>query len=70
VVEEGKIESRADGIFPALSKDNMASVVTIMKSIKDVLRVISHTIVVTLHIADPVSWRGRWRRFGGMVRMA
>jgi hypothetical protein len=69
VVEEGEIEGCADGIFQSLSKDSVASIVAIMKSIEDVLGIISHTIIVTLHIADPVPWRRRWRRLGRMMRM-
>jgi hypothetical protein len=55
VVEEGEIEGCADGIFQSLSKDSMTSIVATMKSIEDVLGIIRHTIIVTLHIADPVS---------------
>jgi hypothetical protein len=70
VVEEGEVEGRADCIFQSLSKDNMTSVVAIMKGIEDVLGIISHTITVALHIADPVPWRRRWRRLGRMKWMA
>jgi hypothetical protein len=51
VFQESQIESRPDGIFEPLRKDNMTAIVAIMKSIKDVC-----------DIADPVPWRRRWRR--------
>jgi hypothetical protein len=62
VFKESQIESRPNGVFESLRKDNMATVVAIMKSIKDVCRIVSDTVIVTLDIADPVPWRRRWRR--------
>jgi hypothetical protein len=62
VFQESQIESRPDGIFEPLRKDNMTAIVAIMKSIKDVCGIISDTVIVTLDIADPVPWRRRWRR--------
>jgi hypothetical protein len=48
----------------------MATIVAIMKSIKDVCGIISDAVIVTLYIADPVPWWGRWRRLGRMFWVA
>jgi len=48
----------------------MATIVARMESIKNICRIISDGIIVTLYIADPVPWRRRWGRFGRMVWVA
>jgi len=41
----------------------MATIIAVMKSIKDVCGIVSDAVIVTLHIADPVTW---WRRWQGL----
>ena len=48
----------------------MATIVAIMKSIKDVFGIISHAVIVAPDIADLVSWRRRWWRLRGMMGVA
>jgi hypothetical protein len=63
VLEECQIQGCANGIFQPLFKHNMATIIAVMKSIKDVCGIVSDAVIVTLHIADPVTW---WRRWQGL----
>lgn len=55
VVEISEVQRRADNIFLALGKDDMAAVVALVDGRQDVIRIVGVAVIVRLDVADLVS---------------
>lgn len=68
VVQKSKIKGSADRIVDPLLKDDMATVVTRVEGVKNILGVILRTVIMALNITDFLSRRRTWRGVVGGLR--
>jgi hypothetical protein len=70
MLKESQIHRLGNEILDPLPEDYMATVVTLMQSIKNIFRVVGSTIVVTVDIAYFGSRRRIWWRKSRMFWVA
>lgn len=62
VVKVGQVQCRADHVLLALGENDMAAVVTLVDGRKNVVRIVSHAVVVRADVTDSVPRRRRGER--------
>lgn len=68
MVEVGEVQCRANHVLLALRENDMTAVVTLVDGGKNVVRVVSHAVVVRVDITDSVPGRRGWERLEGLLR--
>ena len=67
MVEVGQVQCCTDHVLLTLGENDMTAVVAFVDGRKDVVRVISHAVVVRANITDSVSGRRRRERLEGLL---